>query len=167
MVLESEFEALLEKWGSEKRIYEFLQRQAGQLVELIFENPVAIPNLQILPSWLKCGITGEHPKAAGTYDPAEEDLKAEIGIFATTLMDEDRSRSVLAHELIHHWEYSSGDVAASDEYPSDIDNLISEAFESKAREANWRFRHSRKFIVKTSRVAEALGVPVRDLLFGL
>lgn len=166
MELESEFEFLLEKWGSEERIYEFLQHQAGQLAELIFVNPVAVPNLQILPSWLKCGIIGEHPKAAGTYDPGEEDQKAEIGIFATTLMDEDRSRRVLAHELIHHWEYSSGDVATADRYPSDIDNLISEAFESKAREAIWRVGHSRRFIAKASRVAEALGVPVKKLLFG-
>jgi len=166
MELESESESLLEKWSSEERIYEFLQQQAEKIAELIFENPIAVPNLQILPSWLKCGITGEHPKAAGTYDPADEGHKAEIGIFATTLMDEDRSRSVLAHELIHHWEYSSGDVAATDEYPSDVDNLISDAFESKAREAIWRVGHSRRFIAKASRVAEALGVPVRNLLLG-
>jgi hypothetical protein len=166
MELKSEFESLLRKWGSEERVYEFLQDQASQLAELIFENPVAIPNLQVLPSWLKCGIMGEHGKAAGTYDPAEKNQKAEIGIFATTLMDEDRSRRVLAHELIHHWEYLSRDVAATDGYSDDIDNLISEAFETKVQETIWRGRHSRRFIAKASRVAEALGVSVRELLFG-
>jgi hypothetical protein len=166
MELKSEFESLLRKWGSEERIYDFLQDQASELVKLIFDNPVAVPKLQILPSWLKCGIMGEHPRAAGTYDPAEKNRKAEIGIFATTLMDEDRSRRVLAHELIHHWEYSSGEVAATDGYPCDIDKLISEAFETKVQEARWRLGHSGRFITKASRVAEALGLSVRELLFG-
>lgn len=166
MELEPEFEALLEKWSSEEKIYEFLQCHAAQLVELIFHRPVVVPHLQILPSWLKRGITGEHPEAAGTYDPSERDQEAEIGIFATTLMDEARSQHVLAHELIHHWEHTSGDVTAVEEYPSKIDSLISEVFETNALERGWRAGHSRRFIAKASGVAEVLGVPVRKLLFG-
>ncbi len=158
---EPEFQALLDKYGSERAVYQALEEEFERVNRLAFGGLLGTPALLIYPMWLSRGLMGEH-SCRGQYEPAEERRPAEIRLFTDALLSGDWPR-VLAHEMIHHWEHAApGDAPTA--YPPEIDRAISEGL--REREHHWRSKHSGRFIAEACRVALALGVPPRKLLFG-
>jgi hypothetical protein len=79
----------------EKAVHKFLKTGFDRINKALFNGRLTVPTLQIKPM--------AH-NATGNYAPAERHRPAVIGIFANVLMDEDTTRRVLAHYIVHHWE---------------------------------------------------------------
>ncbi len=160
-----EFDALIEKWGSEAAVYRFLDAEFERVNVAAFQSRLSAPHFQIKPMFLAHGLMGERHSGAD-YEPAEIGKRAEIGIFTVIFQDEGKTSQVLAHELIHHWEHTVAAEKEPTDYPATVDAEISRGFSDPQREHHWRNGHSRRFIAKACQVAQILGLPVRKLLFG-
>ena len=165
MELDKEFQVLLDKWGSEDCLYDFLSREMESLSRVVFDKDVTLPNIQVKPSWLARGIMGEHPTAGGDYQPADQELSAQIGLFPSVLLDERMTRIVIAHEIVHHWEHTAPNDSSQLEYPVEIDEVIERTFKTPQRTSRWRSGHSSRFISKAATVASKLNLPLPDMLF--
>jgi len=164
MEFEPDFEALLEKWGSEEAVSSFLQHQLERINNDCFNGRLALPQLQIKPMWLSRGLFGER-RSGADYEPANGDKPAVIGLFPVILLDERSARIALAHEMIHHWEMTTEDKCHEWSYPERVDKIIQQRFSNANKEHLWRARHSARFIAKAHNVANSLSIPIRELLF--
>ena len=160
-------QAVLDKWGSEEAVYVFLERELEQINAQCFHGHLSLPRLQLKPMWLAKGLLGGEPFRGGDYDRATSEKPAEIGLFPVALVDKDRARIVLAHEMIHHWEVTTEEESDDWSYPSEVDEIIRQRFSGTMRERSWRAGHSIRFISKTCEVARCLDIPVGHLLFSL
>ncbi len=158
-------QAVLDKWGSEDTVYAFLQRELEEINVMCFGGTLTLPELQLKPMWLARGLMGERNSGAD-YEPAKENKPAQIGIFSVSLPEEHKTRIVLAHEMIHHWEMTSLEESSESSYPPEIDQTIKDRFPAEVRENSWRKGHSPRFISKACKVAGSLRISVRELLFG-
>jgi hypothetical protein len=165
MALDEDLQALLDKWGSEGRLYGYLEEQLAELCTLVCGAGVTVPEIQVKPTWLARGLLGGRQLAGADYEPSEGDRVAIIGLYPSVLTDEAVIRRVLAHELIHHWEHLGAAGASRLSYPDDADKIVSSRFENPGRESRWRAAHSQVFIAKANSVASALDIRLRDLLF--
>jgi hypothetical protein len=104
-------------------------------------------------------------QAGADYEPAADGREA-VGMFASTLLDEDRAKRALTHELVHHWEHTIGRARRPTAYPKEIDAEIKARFSRPGRAARWRAAHSARFIAKLWSVATMLDEPIDGLLFG-
>ncbi len=164
MEADPELQAILEKWGSEDVAYEFLRKEFERINSDGFGGCLSVPHFQIKPIWLSRGLMGERNSLAD-YEPAEGNRPARIGIFTAALLDDDRLRRVLAHEMIHHWEHAIADDQNTG-YPSQLDEMISDGFSDSVREDRWRRWHSPRFLSKAYSLAKLLDIVPRKLLFG-
>jgi hypothetical protein len=162
---DTEFDAILRKWGSETAVYKFLKEEFERANASAFQGQLTLPKLQIKPMWLSSGLMGERNSGAD-YEPAEQNRPAEIGIFTAFLLDEDRTRLVLVHEMIHHWEQTLATDDENEDYPASLAKEIKEGFSDPRRERSWRGVHSERFIAKAYDVAKLLSIPPRTLLYG-
>ena len=156
MKADPEFKLILEKWGSEKAVYAFLKKEFDRINRAAFGGSLEMPELQIGPMELN---------STGNYAPAQRYRPAVIGIYTSTLMDEDEARQVLAHYVIHHWENTLATDWDSEDYPASVDEEISNHFPTGYRERAWRSAHSKRFISKAYDVAKNLSIPAREVLF--
>lgn len=165
MDIDEDFKLVLEKWGTEEHLYNFLYQEMENLGPIIYGENFGLPNIQIKPTWLAKGIMMEHPTAGGDYQPPEKGDKAEIGLFPSILTDDRMVRIVLAHELIHHWEHLATQNQESYEYPAEVNKIIENTFKTAERIRRWRNGHSDRFISKAVIVANHLGFPIQYMLF--
>lgn len=160
--------AVLEKWGSEDILYEFLNRELWQINIVGFNNSLSLPKIQAKPEFLSRGIMGEYlgSRAGGDYIPSENERPAEIGIFSSVLIDEEMTRLVLAHEMTHHWDYEVRQKGYLKPYPESIDQYLEKRFETPLKLRSWRSRHHRDFISKAIEVSDLLGIDHLKFLCG-
>lgn len=156
MGVDSELEAILKKWGSERAVYEFLRTEFGRINRAAFGGGLTVPNLKIQPM---------EPYATGNYTAVERNRPAMIRIFANVLTDEGTARRVLCHYMIHHWENTVATDNDVEDYPAIVDDEISKSFPTGYRERAWRSTHSRRFIAKACNVAKLLSIPAREVIF--
>ncbi|MDA2921096.1 hypothetical protein MYX76_16665 [Desulfobacterota bacterium AH_259_B03_O07] len=165
MALDESLQAILDKWGSEDHLYDFLHSEMESLSCVVFGKEVSLPDIQVKPNWLARGIMGEHPTAGGDYEPEDNEFPAQIGLFPSVLLDERMIQIVIAHELIHHWEYMVHNDCSELNYPAEIDEVIDRTLKTPKRTSRWRSGHSARFISKATVVARKLDLPLLDMLF--
>jgi len=155
---------IIARWGGEEALSAFLDRLLADLCPLISGSHAPLPVLQLKPSWLASGVMGgDH--AGADYEPSHGDRPATIGIFPRVLKDEAKVRSVLIHELIHHWEHLGSVGRESLAYLGECDALISSRYSEESKQRRWRSGHSQVFIAKAAEVARRLNICVDDFLF--
>jgi hypothetical protein len=163
--LDPEFAEIFQIWQSEAAIYSFLNDEFTAHNCKIFDERLSPVRFQIKPMWLSHGLLGERNSGAD-YEPAEKDWAAVIGILTSCLRDQEKTRRVLVHEMIHHWETTVATDDEASDYPDSVDAEIAEGFSDPDRERRWRNGHTKRFIAKAYSTAETLGFPTRSLLFG-
>jgi hypothetical protein len=163
--LDDDLRALLNKWGSEGVIYRFLDSEAKRVNRRCFGGRLILPAIQVKPEWLSRGLLGGG-HAGADYEPAADGREATVGMFASTLLDQDRAKRALTHELVHHWEHTIGRARRATAYPKEIDAVIVSRFSKPERAARWRSGHSTRFIAKLWSVATLLDEPIDGFLFG-
>jgi hypothetical protein len=155
---------VLEKWKSVKHVYAFLKREFDRINVLCFEGTLPLPLFQIKPMRLSRRPLEEFQGAA-TYQPAREDHPPEIALFPSVLLDREETKIALAHEIVHHWEWTTEEREDSETNLSEVDAILRERFSDPSQEKRWRSRHSDRFLTKIRRIAQALQRPVEDFLF--
>jgi len=153
------------RWGSERTLNSFLAREVGALCGLICGRDVAVPRVEVRPSFLARGLFGKNSRAAEYIPDDDSNTQPTIIMLPAACESREKARLILAHELIHHWEHTS-DSPALDRYESHrLDSFVSSLFSNGEREQRWRGGHSRVFISKAALVANQLQVDLRNLLF--
>src|SRR5262245_12129664 len=152
---------VLEKWKSVKHVYAFLKREFERINGLCFEGKLTLPLFQIKPMRLSRRPLEEFQGAA-TYQPARVDHPPEIALFPSVLLDREETRIALAHEIVHHWEWTMEEINDSQTDLSEVDAILRERFSDSSQEKRWRSRHSDRFLTKILRIAQALHRPVED-----
>ncbi len=155
---------IIARWGGEEALSAFLDLLLADLCPLICGSHAPLPILQLKPSWLASGVMGGG-HAGADYEPPDGNRPATISIFPSVLKDEAKVRSVLTHELIHHWEHLGSVRRESLAYPGECDALVSSRYSDESKQRLWRSGHSQVFISKAAEVARRLNICVDDLLF--
>src|SRR5262249_13564778 len=96
---------------------------------------------------------------------AREDHPAEIALFPSVLLDREETRTALAHEIVHHWEWTTQEVQDSRTNLFEVEAILRERFSDSFQEKRWRSRHSDRFLAKICTIAHSLHRPVEDFLF--
>jgi len=154
---------VLRRWRSVQHIYTFLKREFERLNQTFFEGLLKPTAFQIHPMRLSKRPLAEHLGAA-FYRPARPEDPAEIGIFPNVLLDRDETRIALAHEMVHHWEWTSPEEDRF-ELPPEIEAILTENLKSPSRAEAWRRHHSPRFLHKIGEIAQGLQIPVGKFLF--
>jgi len=149
-------------WGSEEALHMFLETEVQRLCTLICGAGVEPPRAEVRPSFLSRGLLGGKLRG-GEYEPKDGSYKATIAVFPNVCSDRGLLSTVLAHELVHHWETISEEELPP-RYPPEVDETIKEIFGSENAERSWRNSHSEKFISKGWLVTQQLGIPVHSFL---
>lgn len=162
--LEDDLRRIIDAWGSEQALHEFLDNEARTLTLSICGPETEVPDVQVLPSFLANGLLGGGRRRSGEYQPPSGDNVALISLFPSACENKELSRIALAHELIHHWEITASATAADLPYPQNADFLIGTLFPNPTHERRWREAHSRRFVGKAAVVAEMLDISLERML---
>jgi hypothetical protein len=162
--LENDLRRIIDAWGSEQALHEFIDRETQVLVAAICDPGTEVPTVLVVPSFFAHGLLEGGPRRSGEYQAASQDMEASISLFPSACGDKEITRIALAHEIIHHWEATAPEGAADPPYPCDADSVIGELFVDSGRERSWRAGHSPRFIGKAAVVAAMLGISFRRML---
>jgi len=156
---------VLKRWKSMQHLFTFIHREMKRLNDAFFEGKLILPQVQIKPMRLARRPLEDFSSSA-YYAPAFEDRPAEIGLFPNVLLDPQEARIALAHEMVHHWEWSLPEERAdSREEAPEVKEALHRFFKNKAIERSWRRHHSERFLSKAWEMAKQFKVPLREFLF--
>ncbi len=153
-----------ENWGSEDQALEDFDRLAKKYNRDLFDDHLPEVVVTIAPRWILSGPMGTDTDAGATYEPSSSG-QFYIHLGQMAIRSKESAAVVLAHEMIHHWEYTMATDSESEEYPLWIDELISQSYRDAKRERHWRSGHSKRFTAKANLVATKIGVHLRTLLY--
>jgi hypothetical protein len=156
---------VLKRWKSMQHLFTFLHREMKRLNEAFFGGKLTLPQLQIKPMRLARRPLEDFSSSA-YYAPAFEDRPAEIGLFPNVLLDPQAARIALAHEMVHHWEWTlPEDPTAPSPEPPEVKEALHHFFRNRAIEKSWRRHHSQRFLSKAWEMAQQFELPLKEFLF--
>lgn len=156
----------LQKWRSEESAYNFIEKQFQIINKTCFNGELAELEIEIRPMFAKEGeILFGHSSAGAEYQPKDTVMNAKIILYSVVLLEEELAITVLAHEMVHHWEHTVGSLSPKVGYPEELNQIISQRFRHAKREKIWRKGHSNRFLSKIYEVAVSLNLPLKDVLF--
>ncbi len=156
----------LQKWGSEEVAKDFIEKQYQKINKTCFGGELSKVEIEIRPMIAKEGeILFGHSSAGAEYRSKESVVGAKIILYSVLLLEEELAITVLAHELVHHWEHTMGNFSSAVSYPVELDHIISQHFSDIRKEGSWRSGHSDRFLSKIYEVAVNLNLSLKDILF--
>ncbi|MCI0406072.1 MAG: hypothetical protein L0209_08380 [candidate division Zixibacteria bacterium] len=163
--VEDDIKLVNEVYGSWDNLHEFLRSEIARLCPIICGKVTYYPQVQAgISANERDLLLGSAHRRVATYEPEYLGLWPMITIFPTGYANKHLATLVLAHELIHHWEFINRG-RYNFRYPKGVDSLIRDIFQSAPyKERSWRATHSENFIAKASKVAKVLDIPLGSFL---
>lgn len=155
-------QAVLQKWKTLKHVYTFMKRELEKINELCFGGGLSIPQVALKPLHLSRKPLEEFASCA-YYAPASGDKAAEIGLFPNILLSRRKAKVALAHEMVHHWEWTAPEGKEEDAAQI-AEKTVERLFPKHRERQRWRRHHSARFLSKASLVAAILKIPLSDFL---